>query len=254
MASADSLKGLMKWLSREEWRQPFNELFERHVGAPCERAGIAFHEVADKIGNQNASTMWGCIFEDFLAYDLDDDSNVVDDYLRRRGWKESVANKRYMMALRFSVMSLYEVSDIVRDQSFLARDLLRGGEPVRISEKSATHSLKQWDRLAARVVRMGPRFEMAGGALAFSHELGELLCEEFAELRKEMLSQARKSAGPGEVDINPFDFDTAILGHAGFLFTNIWLDDALQRVLQPGLPQCTIATAMKSPSRRFAIL
>lgn len=60
-----------------------------------------------------------------------------------------------MAALRSSVMSLYEVSDVVRDQSFLARDLLRGGTPVRISEKSATHSLKQWDRLAARVVEGG---------------------------------------------------------------------------------------------------
>lgn len=146
MANADSLTGLMKWLGRDEWRQPFNQLFERHVGPPCERAGIAPDEVADKIGNQNAMVMWGCIFEDFLAYDLDDDSNIVDDYLKRRGWKESVPNKRYMTALRSSVMSLYEVSDIVRDQSFLARDLLRGGDLVRISEKSATHSLKQWDR------------------------------------------------------------------------------------------------------------
>ena len=236
MASADSLKGLMKWLSREEWRQPYNELFERHVGAACDQAGVAVEALADKLGKQNASVMWGCVFEDFLACDLDDGSNIVDDYLKRRGWKESVTNKRYMMALRVSVMSLYEVSDIVRDQSFLARDLLRGGEPVRISERSATHSLRQWDRLAARVVRMGPRFEMAGGALAFSHELGELLCEEFAALRKEMLSQARKSDGRGDEDKEPFDFDTAILRHAGFLFTNIWLEDALQRALDPRLP------------------
>jgi hypothetical protein len=53
-------KGLIKWLSRDEWRDPFNELFERHAGAPCERAGIAFEEVADTIGNQNANVMWGC--------------------------------------------------------------------------------------------------------------------------------------------------------------------------------------------------
>jgi hypothetical protein len=148
--------------------------------------------------------MWGCVFEDFLAYDLDDGSNIVDDYLKRRGWKESVPNKQYMKALRSSVMSLYEVSDVVRDQSFLARDLLRGGEPIRINEKSATHSLKQW--------------------------------EEFAALRKKMLSQARKSDGHGDEDIDPFSFDTTILGHAGFLFTNVWLEDALQRAINPRLP------------------
>jgi hypothetical protein len=141
-----------------------------------------------------------------------------------------------MTALRSSVMSLYEVSDVVLDQSFLARDLLRGGEPVRISEKSATHSLKQWDRIAARVVRMGPRFEMAGGVLAFSHELGDTLREHFAAAREKMLADLRKSAGPDDQDVDPFDFDTAVLRHAGFLFTTIWLDDALQQTLDPSLP------------------
>src|SRR4051812_8848321 len=51
-----------------------------------------------------------------------------------------------------AVMSLYEVSDIVVGESFLARDLVRGGEPVPVFERSATRSLSQWDRIAARVV------------------------------------------------------------------------------------------------------
>ncbi len=35
-------------------------------------------------------------------------------------------------------MSLYEVSDVAVGESFLARDLVRGGEPVRVFERSAT--------------------------------------------------------------------------------------------------------------------
>ncbi len=237
MASADALKGLMKWLSCEEWQEPFRELIERHLGPACERAGIAHDELADKIGRKHVGVLWGCMFEDFLAFDLDDDSNIVDDYLKRRGWKESVPNKRYMTALRSSVMSLYEVSDIVRDQSFLVRDLLRGGEPVRISEKSATRSLKQWDRIAARVVRMGSRVEMAGGVLAFGHEAGETIRETFAALRKDMLSEVRKSAGRDDEEPDPFDFDTEVLRHSAFLFTHVWLDDVLERLLNPTLPK-----------------
>ena len=56
----------------------------------------------------------GLSFEDFLTRDFDDGSNIVDDYLKRRGWKEGVSTRTYMAALRTSVMSLYEVSDIVR--------------------------------------------------------------------------------------------------------------------------------------------
>jgi hypothetical protein len=82
--------------------------------------------------------LWGCVFEDFLTRAFDDGRNIVDDYLKRRGWKESASNKAYVIALRSSVMSLYEISDIVREESFLARDLVRGREPVRVSERSAT--------------------------------------------------------------------------------------------------------------------
>ena len=66
---------------------------------------------------------------------------------------ESASTRAYMTALRTSVASLYEVSDIIKDTSFRARDLVRGGDPILISERSATRSLKEWDRIVARVVR-----------------------------------------------------------------------------------------------------
>jgi hypothetical protein len=72
----------MKWLCHEEWQEPFNEWIERHLGPACEAAGIALDQLADVVGDACASTLWGCVFEDFLASDLDDGSNIVDDYLR----------------------------------------------------------------------------------------------------------------------------------------------------------------------------
>jgi hypothetical protein len=239
MASAHTLAGLMKWLGREEWQEPFNELIERHLRPACEAAGIALDELAGAIGDHHATVLWGCIFEDFLASDLDDGSNIIDDYLKRRGWKESVPNKRYLTSLRSSVMSLYEVSDIVLNQSFLARDLLRGGEAVRVSEKSATRNLTQWDRLAARIVKVGPKFEMAGGVLAVSHELSEVIRDGFVELKKEMRSEVRKLVGErhGAAEVDQLTLDTEILRRGAFLFTNVWLDDALERALNPRLPK-----------------
>lgn len=122
MASAHSLAGLMKFLHREEWRDAFNELLDRHLAPACAKADVAIDELPDLIEDHHTSVLWGCIFEDFLTRDFDDGSNIVDDYLKRRGWKESASNKAYITALRASVMSLYEISDIVREESFLARD------------------------------------------------------------------------------------------------------------------------------------
>jgi hypothetical protein len=242
MASANSLTGLMKWLRREEWRDAFDDLLDRHLGVACAKADVPIEALSEIVGDHHATVLWGCVFEDFLTRDLDGGRNIVDDYLKRRGWKESASNKAYISALRSSVMSLFEISDIVRDESFLARDLVRGGEPVRVSERSGTRYLKPWDRLAARLVRVGARTEMAGGALPFGYDTSEALLKSLhrasKKARREAVEFARKS-GLAESDrlLAEALSDTEILRASAFLFTNIWLDDFLQRTLNPALPQ-----------------
>ena len=243
MANAGALSGVKKWLEREEWQGAFDELIEDHLGPPCTAAGIALDALVGIVGDAAEQVLYACVVEDMLATDFEDGSNIVDDYLKQRGWRESAPNKRYLTALRSSAMSLYEVSDIVRDRSFLARDLLRGGEPIRVSEKMGTRSLKPWDWLAARIVRVGSKAEMAGGALPLRREVGEVVRDGFATLREEMRAEARQLVaerqGAAELDpaeLDPYALDTEMLRHSAFLFTNVWLDDALQRALHPELP------------------
>jgi hypothetical protein len=144
----------------------------------CEETGLEINDVVAAIGEDLfMSTVWACAFEDFLTREFDDGENAIDDYLRRRGWKESASVRIYMAALRNSTMSLYEVGDIVRGTSFRARDLIRGGEPVLISERSATRALKPWDRIAARVVQVGSQMQIGGGVLTFDHGTSEIFIE-----------------------------------------------------------------------------
>jgi len=156
MPGTHSLRGLMKWLTRDEWRDRFAAVYDAHLQPACERLGVDVDEVVSILGQDwFMTTVWGSAFEDFLTRDFDGGYNIADDYLKRRGWKESASTRAYITALRTSVASLYEVSDIIKDTSFRARDLVRGGNPILISERSATRSLKQWDRIAARVVQVG---------------------------------------------------------------------------------------------------
>ena len=151
MGAVHSIEGLIKWVRRDEWRGAFEDVFQRHVGHACRGAGIELDELAEIVGDHGVSNLWGCAFEDFVSSGPDE-RNVAIDYLKRRGWKESAGTRAYVEALRLSTMSIYEVSDIVVGESFLARDMIRGGDPVRVFERSATRSLKQWDRIAARIV------------------------------------------------------------------------------------------------------
>ena len=128
------------------------------------------------IGDHWASVLWGSAFEDLATRTVEPGGrNLADDYLKRRGWNEAGPTKLYIRALRTSVMSLYEVSDIEPGTGFLARDLIRGGDPVRISERSASQTLRAWDRIGARVVTVGGKQLLSGGVLSFTTEAADAL-------------------------------------------------------------------------------
>jgi len=46
MAAVHSIEGLIKWVSRDEWRGAFEDVFQRHVGQACRGAGIELDELA----------------------------------------------------------------------------------------------------------------------------------------------------------------------------------------------------------------
>jgi hypothetical protein len=242
MAGTRSLAGITKWFERPEWHDAFEACLEHHVAAACESADVAIDELPDVIGVDRFNVLWACCVEDFLANELDGGRNVADDYLKRRGWKESPGNKAFITALRRSVMSVYEVSEIVPGESMLARDLVRGGQPVRVSERTATQMVKPWDRLAARVLQIGSRTEMAGGALLLVRPVSEAILESLHRAAKRARAEAKKLARELGRDANDPTLaemlsDSAVLRGSAFLITNIWLDHLLHLVLNPTLPE-----------------
>lgn len=241
MAAGHSIKGLIKWVRRDEWLDAFDEVFQRHVGQACRGAGVGLDELADIIGDHAVSNLWGCVFEDFVSSGPDE-RNVVVDYLKRRGWKESAGTRAYVEALRRSTMSLYEVSDIVVGESFLARDMVRGGEPVRVFERSATRSLKQWDRIAARIVTVLGKTQITGALLAFDHRLADEALASIERVRKKARAEAIKLArslgrATDEDALASLTGVDEVLAGAAFMFSTLWLDEVLRRALDPSLPE-----------------
>lgn len=110
-----------------------------------------------------------------------------------------------MTALRASVTSLYEVSEIVRGESFLARDLLRGGEPIQVSEKRATRRKRPWDLLATRIVKVGSRNEVTGGTLPLARKAGATLEEGSGALREKIRAKIQGARKPGSAELRRLD-------------------------------------------------
>lgn len=239
MPREHSVQGLIKWAERAEWREAFTNVLESHLLPACDETATDPSEVVAILGEEGfMRSVWGCGFEDFVTRKLDHGGTVIDEYLKRRGWKESPATRAYMRALRDSTMSLYEVSDIVPDTSFRARDLVRGGEPVLITETSATRSLKPWDRVAVRVLELGPTSVISGVILGFDGPVADRLLKTLRRLTRRERSDARHrgetpAGGPPAAATGTDD----ALRAAAPTITTMWLVDVVARVTRQRVPE-----------------
>ena len=113
---------------------------------------------------------------------------------------------------------------------------------MQVFERSATRSLSQWDRIAARVVTVLGKTQITGGVLPFSHRLAEEALASIERVRKKARAEAVKLAHSlgRNVDDGAFGLVTGVdevLAGSAFMFSNLWLDDVLRRALNPSLPQ-----------------
>lgn len=220
------LSGLFTYAATDEWSGCLEEALGDHFGAAMVEFDLEHEEIVDLLGEHWAMTLWGCAFEDLLTREFEPDgANIADDYLKRRGWKETPAARAYIRALRKSLMSLYEVSEVTPGRSFLARDLIRGGEPILVSEKSATQTLKAWDRIAARIVTIGEKRILAGGLLPFTMEAADVVMD---GLRKAEGKRSRRAK---------LAIDDETLQGLAHLFTTAWLFEVLPKATGHDAPR-----------------
>ena len=217
------LSGLIRFLARDGWRSSFEGVMGEHFGPAIQAFDLEYEKIGAALGVGWDTTLWGVAFEDFLGREIEPDGrNFIEEYLRRRGWNETAPTKAYLRGLRNSIMSLYEVSAIVPGQSFLARDLIRGGEPVLVSERTATRTLTEWpDRRPHRGAR--PKRILGGGLLAFPLAASERL---MADLQR---AAGRPGKAVRSAPRQPIADDA--LRRMAPLFTATWLLDALPKAL-----------------------
>ena len=131
-----AIANLVRWSASETWAPCRDHVFAEHIDTVCDRLDMTEEDLAGLLG-ESVDMLYGIVLEDFFTarFGEDGELNVIDDYLKRRGWREKVPARRYLEAMRDSVLSLYEVVDLVPGHSMTVHDLIRGGEPVTIEEK-----------------------------------------------------------------------------------------------------------------------
>ena len=219
----NDISDLLDFIGRDDvWRDRLQDVVAEHVVPALEEFEIDHDDLSELLGEPWPGVLWGCGFEDFLGRRYGEE-NIVDLYLKRRGWKETALNRDYFAALRDTPVSLYEVGDVKPGASMVLRDLLGGAEPVTVVEKSATRSLKKWDRIVVRILAERDRHVISGALLAFSAEAVELLFDGLRGALKQKKRDALRLTKDQRRGCAP-------------VFTSAWLFTALPRAMFPPQP------------------
>jgi len=163
------VRNIKNWADRPEWSDELSIVFDTHFATAREYVEISPEEFHQNIVESDYGGMlFGMVFEDFLSRKLSpSNKNIIDDYLARRGWRESVTGRRYLQQLQNSILSLYEVIEVSPGKHCELTDLVRGGRAIRVHENMGTLNMVKWDRIAARVLNTNGKRAFSGGILPF---------------------------------------------------------------------------------------
>jgi hypothetical protein len=165
--SASAYAGVLKWASKEAWRERFEEILEDHLGAVWEDCDAeSYDDLMDHLGVDLYAQVWNAAFEDLLSRVWDDGSNIVDDYLKRRGFKETATSRDLLSAYRGTPMTLWEVVEVGDGPSVLVRDLVCGGEPVWVDSADAG-LFEPGEHIGARLLHTRRKIQFAMAVLPF---------------------------------------------------------------------------------------
>ena len=220
-----------------ELPRPIREqVFAEHFDMICDRFDTTEEKIADLLGDA-FGMVFGVVLEDFFTARFGDegDKNVIDDYLKRRGWREKVPAKRYLEALRDSVLSLYEVVELDPGHSMTVRDLVLGGDTITVEERLGSETAARWDRIAGRIVTVNKKIYFTGSLLLFSHEVADEVLAGIKEMDKRIRKRLQREAKKrGErAEFKDGDLREMLLSTSGRFFTQTWLIDALERATGP---------------------
>jgi len=226
---------LMDWADTPEWEDMKGEVLDSPLMDAADLLEMDPADISDLLVQHDlAGMMFGLCFEDLASLRIPpDDRNLVDDFLKRRGWREGVRGRRYLRQLSQSVLSLYEVVDLAPGSHCDLVDLVRGGKPVRVYEQSGTRSMAQWDHIAARVLPGDGKRIFSGVILPFSPEASGVLQEILKDTRRRIKRKFARRAKTESFDDIDVSIDLEVLKDSAPVFSQVWLTQVVGRLQAP---------------------
>jgi len=230
-----AILSITKWARRDEWRERLELIIDAHFGPVLAAVDLPAEDLPETLG-EAFPALFGSVLEDFLTCDFGPDQrSVVEDYLKRRGFKERAPVKSYLRALQRSVMSAYQVVATAPGSHVVLRDLIRDGDPIRVEDKPNAHSLAAADHVAARLLPINGKTYLSSGVLCLPSDRARKLVEDIRRLRRKFrrgMTREVEQRGIAVADIEAIiPLDDVMLGELAPIFTQVWLTGTLEQLL-----------------------
>lgn len=229
---------LIRWAGQDDWAQCQSDVLADHFDPVAEMFDLHDHEIIDLLGDASAP-LFAFVMEDFFTARFGDqgERNVIDGYLERHGWRESVQGRRYLEALKDSVAMLYEICDLGPGRTVAVRDLMLGGDPVTVADAGFLESAERGDCLAGRLLEVNGEPHLSTGLLYYPRETARSVCAaldatagRFVEYVREEVMKHPEEEGVGADDDalrQAFFFGRA----TSQTLTQFWMAEVLNQVL-----------------------
>jgi hypothetical protein len=193
----------------DEWAGRLDGLIDEFLAPVAEKLAISLEDAGDYFLDEPFGHMtFGFAFEEYAtARWNNEEQSLIEAYLKHRGWREGSIGRRYLQSLGDSELRLWEITAVKPGACVDIREYGSSKTPIRVNEKAASESLRQWDCLAARVLPMGNGNIFSGALLPFSPEVAGRIQSMLAAIPGSMRDRMQELVDSGEIEALPDDLD-----------------------------------------------
>lgn len=256
-----AIRNILNFVEQQpEWQQRLDEIFSQMLSPAAQSLGIEEDELVTEIQQAGCSHMVFCyVFEEFASVHWDNEErSFIDEYLKRRGWRETPRGRRYLQALNNSEVQLWEITAVKPGSYAEVRPYGTTQKSIKVIEKSATESLHQWDGLAARIIQMDNTPIFTGGLLPLPPTKAEPVQQILDKIKEKTLTLFEQFLKDGEIDALPNDLEQQAEDEANSylpeILFRIWVAYLYQSI-NPAMPmlQNKDGDALQPTTVRFPI-
>ena len=234
---------LVKWSEKPQWAGLVDQVFCSHLDFVIDDFDMSEDELIDCLGSDAMVSLNNTIYEDFFTFwhGENDDLNVIDDFLKRRGAREPQLVRQYLKALLNSSMSIYEVVDLDPEgKTFKVRDLLCEDMTLTIQKVAGLDDWVIWDCLGARVLSMNGKNYFSSGILHLSRTSSNELVNSIYTIARKIereISKKARATHQHTVEMPSISLDLlCAAAPVAMMLTHAWLTENVSVATAP-LPE-----------------